>query len=171
LSKCKSWTLRCDQSIAERDLWVTVKQRRRRLHLKFTGEQLVGIWLWGPRLSNETTRHTSPWPWRLRRSASVAAATSLTTSIHPIPCHPLGHPHQARGSSLLVDCDLVVQFGDRQDTRSTFSTRRLNIWNETIKRINPLTRRTTATTVLRKIVNRRIQRPKKMSGSRGVWAS
>ena len=166
MSKCKSWTLRCDQSIAERDLWVTVKQRRRRLHLKFTGEQLVGIWLWGPRLSNETTRHTSPWPWRLRG----AAATVLTTSIYLVPRHPLGHPPQAQGSSLYVDYVLVAQFDDQQGTRSTFSTRSLNRRKET-SRINPLTQKTRASTVITKIVNPQTQRQKKMRVSKGVWAS
>jgi hypothetical protein len=38
---------------------VNVKQRSRHLHPKFLGEQLVGVWLWGQRLSNKTAPHSA----------------------------------------------------------------------------------------------------------------
>jgi hypothetical protein len=171
LVKCKSWILSSGQSTAERDFRATVEERKSSLRIRrFPGETSLSGSLWGPRLSNKKPRHSSPWPWRLRGSATVAAATILTTSTHPIPCHSLGHPHRARGSFLHVDCVLVAPLGDQQDTRLTFSTRRLNGRKEAASRINPLTRKTRADLALTKITRPPIQKQKKMRGSKGVWA-
>jgi hypothetical protein len=146
-----------------------VEERSRPLSFEVSRRISLSGSLWGGvgGLSNKSRATVSPWPWRIRGSASVAVATILTTSTHPIPCHLLGHPHQARGSSLHVDCVLVAPLGDRQDTRLTFSTRRQK---EAARRINPLTRKTRADPALTKITNPPIQRQKKMRGSKGVWA-